>query len=71
MIALASVLCAWEESTTVDTWRHPTEWDTRIMTALIGWGYPSDVETLLTANAQTETNEDDSDYANADGNDAA
>ena len=72
MIALASVLCAWEESTTVDTWRHPSEWDNQIMTALIGWGYnPSDVETLLTTNAQTETNEDDSNSADADGNDAA
>ena len=36
----------------VDTWRRPSEWDNRIMTALIGWGYsPSDVETLLTSNA--------------------
>ena len=68
MIALASVLCAWEESTTVDTWRRPSEWDNRIMTALIGWGYtPSDVETLLTTNAD-DNNES---YSDADGNDAA
>ena len=70
--ALASVLCAWEESTTVDTWRRPGEWDRRIMTALISWGYnPSDVETLLTTNAHTETHDNDSVYGVADGNDAA
>ena len=72
MIALVSVLCAWEESTTVDTWRRPNEWDNRIMTALTGWGYtPSDVETRLTTNPGTETTDDDPVQDDADGNDAA
>jgi ParB family chromosome partitioning protein len=45
---LAAVLAAWEASTSVHTWRNPTAWDARIMTALAGWGYqPSDVEQLL------------------------
>jgi ParB family chromosome partitioning protein len=71
MISLASVLCAWEESTTVDTWRRPSEWDDRIMMALTRWGYaPSDVETLLT-NIQTDTNDNDPIHDDADGNDAA
>ncbi len=70
MLALACVLCAWEESTTLDTWRHPTTWDTRIMTALIGWGYtPSDVENLLT-HTHTDT-EVDEPPADTDSDDAA
>ncbi|MBM6402162.1 ParB/RepB/Spo0J family partition protein [Phycicoccus sonneratiae] len=45
---LAAVLAAWEASTSVHTWRNPSEWDARIMTALTGWGYqPSEVEQLL------------------------
>lgn len=45
---LAAALAAWEASTSVHTWRNPTAWDARIMTALTGWGYqPSDVEQLL------------------------
>ncbi len=48
MHAHACVNTAWEESTSLHTWRHPGPWDARIMTALTGWGYtPSDVETLL------------------------
>ena len=72
MLALACVLCAWEESTTLDTWRHPTTWDTQIMTALIGWGYtPSDVETLLTP-TQSDTDGDVNDaQADSDGDHAA
>jgi ParB family chromosome partitioning protein len=57
MLALVCVLCAWEESATLGTWRHPTTWDTQIMTALVEWGYtPSEVETLLT---HTDTDRDD------------
>ncbi len=45
---LAAVLCAWEETSGVHTWRGPSEWDGRIMNALIGWGYePSDVGRIL------------------------
>jgi ParB family chromosome partitioning protein len=48
MRTLAAVLCAWEETSGVHTWRGPSEWDARIMNALIGWGYePSDVERIL------------------------
>ena len=46
---VAAVLAAWEASTSVQTWRTPSAWDARIMTALTGWGYqPSEVELLLT-----------------------
>jgi ParB family chromosome partitioning protein len=45
---LAADLAAWEASTSVHTWRNPTAWDARIMTALASGGYqPSDVERLL------------------------
>ena len=41
-------MAAWEASTSVQTWRNPSAWDARIMTALAGWGYqPSEVEQLL------------------------
>ena len=46
---LAAVLAACEANTSVQTWRTPSAWDARIMTALTGWGYqPSEVELLLT-----------------------
>ena len=46
---VAAVLAAWEAGTSVQTWRTPSAWDARIMTALTGWGYQaSDVELLLT-----------------------
>jgi ParB family chromosome partitioning protein len=50
MLTLASVIAAWEDSTGTHTWRNPTPWDARIMTALTEWGYtPSEVEALLTS----------------------
>jgi ParB family chromosome partitioning protein len=50
MLTLASVVAAWEDSTGTHTWRNPTGWDARIMTALTEWGYPpSEVEALLTS----------------------
>ena len=37
-----------KQTSGVHTWRNPTAWDARIMTALTGWGYQaSDVEALL------------------------
>lgn len=48
MRSLAAILTAWEDKTDVHTWRNPDEWDSRVMAALIGWGYEaSDVEQLL------------------------
>lgn len=48
MLTLACVLAAWEDSTSVQTWRGPSAWDAEVLTALIGWGYePSDVERVL------------------------
>ena len=56
MLTLAATLCAWEAGTRVDTWRHPSRWDHRIMTALTGWGYPpSEVEQLLTQHAEPDS----------------
>jgi ParB family chromosome partitioning protein len=46
--SLAAVLAAWEDSSGTHTWRNPSPWDARIMTALIGWGYAaSPVERIL------------------------
>ncbi len=48
MRTLAAVIAAWEQQTGVHTWRNATEWDTRVMGALIAWGYDaSDVERSL------------------------
>lgn len=60
---LAAVLAAWEQTSGVHTWRNPTAWDARIMTALTGWGYqPSDVEALLlTSPIDTDDTDADSD----------
>jgi ParB family transcriptional regulator, chromosome partitioning protein len=48
MTTLAAVVAAWEDSIGKQTWRNPTEWDARVLGALIEWGYqPSEVERLL------------------------
>jgi len=48
MTTLAAVAAAWEDSIGKHTWRTPTQWDARMLGALIEWGYqPSDVERLL------------------------
>ena len=53
---LAAVLASWEASTGVHTWRHPTAWDARVMSAITDWGYqPSDVEQLLTETVDHDT----------------
>lgn len=55
MRTLAVVLAAWEQSSSVMTWRHPDAWDRAVMEALIAWGYPaSDVELLLVARDETD-----------------
>jgi len=47
-LLLCAVIAAWEDTTGVHTWRNVTDWDSRIMTALVEWGYqPSEVESLL------------------------
>lgn len=48
MRTLAAVVAAWEDCTDVHTWRNPSAWDARMLTALIGWGYEaSPVERIL------------------------
>lgn len=48
MTTLAAVLAAWEASTGKHTWRNPTEWDARVLTALMQWGYqPAEVERIV------------------------
>lgn len=50
MRALAAVVAAWEARTSVQTWRGPSEWDSRVMGALIEWGYDaSEIERTLTS----------------------
>ena len=48
MTTLAAVVAAWEATLGKHTWRNPSRWDARMLTALTEWGYePSDVEALL------------------------
>ena len=48
MTTLAAVVTAWEATLGKHTWRNPSRWDARMLTALTEWGYePSDVEALL------------------------
>ena len=48
LLTLNAVLAAWENTTGTHTWRNPTAWDARILSALTEWGYEaSEVEKLL------------------------
>lgn len=48
VLTMNAVLAGWENTTGTHTWRNPTAWDGRILSALIEWGYePSEVEKLL------------------------
>ncbi|MGY2872837.1 ParB family transcriptional regulator, chromosome partitioning protein [Marmoricola sp. URHA0025 HA25] len=48
MTTLAAVVTAWEATLGKHTWRNPSRWDARMLTALTEWGYqPSEVESLL------------------------
>lgn len=75
MTALAAVLSAWEDSTGKHTWRNPTEWDARVLGALMEWGYqPSDVERLLLSEDQADdegTEDGDDESAEGDAADSA
>lgn len=65
MTTLAAVIAAWEDSTGKHTWRNPDDWDARVLTALIEWGYEaSEVEEILiglddTHEADTEAEDHD------------
>jgi ParB family chromosome partitioning protein len=59
MIALATVLTAWEDSIDQHTWRNPTTWDARVLGALIEWGdQASDVESILLGHPETSAEDD-------------
>jgi len=63
MRTLAVVLAAWESRSGVHTWRNPGPYDAAIMTALVAWGYTaSEVEQLLTAPDEDDTDEQDEDH---------
>ena len=48
MTTLAAVVAAWEATTGKHSWRNPTAWDSRVLGALVEWGYqPSEVERIL------------------------
>jgi ParB family chromosome partitioning protein len=68
MVTLAAVVAAWEDSTSKQTWRNPSAWDARVLSALTEWGYePSEVEALLTATITAPVPEpNDSDTGNED-----
>lgn len=54
MTTLAAVIAAWEDSTGKHSWRNPTDWDARVLGALIEWGYEaSDVERILLGHDDT------------------
>ena len=64
MTTLAAVVTAWEATLGKHTWRNPSRWDARMLTALTEWGYqPSEVESLLLP--QPEPAEDQDDVTNA------
>lgn len=63
MTTLAAVIAAWDDSTSTRTWRSPSAWDTRVLGALIEWGYEaSEVERILlghdSATSDTEVDVD-------------
>ncbi|KRA37906.1 MULTISPECIES: ParB/RepB/Spo0J family partition protein [unclassified Nocardioides] len=59
MTTLAAVVTAWEASTSKHTWRNPSAWDHRVLSALSQWGYqPSEVENLLLTGTDTEPTDD-------------
>lgn len=71
MTTLAAVVAAWEDSIGKHTWRNPTQWDARMLAALIEWGYqPSDVERLLIGEEPSDDSATD-DEAEAVENDAS
>jgi ParB family chromosome partitioning protein len=48
MLALSAVLAAWEEGLSRESWRRPDPWNSRVLSAITGWGYqPSPVESLM------------------------
>ena len=52
VIALALVLGAYEDFTSVDTWRNPTPQDRDYLNQLVEWGYqPSDIEQSVIGSA--------------------
>ncbi|MGE9808983.1 ParB/RepB/Spo0J family partition protein [Janibacter sp. G1551] len=72
MTTLATVVAAWEASTSKHTWRSPSAWDARVLGALVQWGYqPSEVERILLGEEpQASTDGDGADDA-AEGNEAS
>ncbi|PUA79503.1 ParB/RepB/Spo0J family partition protein [Nocardioides currus] len=65
MTTLATVVAAWEASTSKHTWRSPSAWDARVLGALAQWGYqPSEVERILLGEEpQASTDSDGADDA--------
>lgn len=62
MTTLAAIVAAWEATTGKHSWRNPTAWDTRVLGALVQWGYqPSEVERILLGEKPQPSTEDDSD----------
>lgn len=69
MTTLGAIVTAWEATLGKHTWRNPTKWDARILTALTEWGYqPSEVEALLLP--QPEPTEEDRAAAAGESHDA-
>ena len=60
MTTLAAIVAAWEATTGKHSWRNPTAWDSRVLGALVEWGYqPSEVERILLGEEpQTSTSSD-------------
>jgi len=67
MTTLAAVVAAWEDSTSKGTWRNPSAWDARVLSALIEWGYePSEVEKILLGKTPASEGEDDTEAVSAE-----
>lgn len=61
MTTLAAVVAAWEATTSKHSWRNPTAWDSRVLGALVEWGYqPSEVERIVLGEEPKPSDQDDS-----------
>ncbi|MBZ5733599.1 ParB N-terminal domain-containing protein [Nocardioides sp. TRM66260-LWL] len=72
MTTLAAVVAAWEATTGKHSWRNPSAWDARVLGALVEWGYqPSEVERILLGEEQPTTDDDASDAADDNADEAS
>jgi ParB family chromosome partitioning protein len=71
-ITLAAVVTAWEATTGKHSWRKPSRRDSRMLGALMEWGYePSEVERILLVEEPASVEADVTDEASDGTSDSA